>query len=83
MLSIINEGTVVRHTVSRFGLHTTVIGAKGKYPDIEIWLEMIKGRVVLHHYSERVTVNVFTGFLWLWWKPFDYAPDGRSAQDGG
>lgn len=68
LTTITGEGTVVRHDVSRFGLHTTVIAVKDKYPDIELWMEMVKGRVMLHHYSEKVTVNVFTGYLWLWWK---------------
>lgn len=66
--TITGEGTVVRHDVSWFGLHIMVVAVKDKYPDIDLWLKMIKGHAVLHHYSERVTVNVFTGYLWIWWK---------------
>lgn len=66
---ITGEGTVVRHTVSRYGLHTAVVAVKDKYPDIETWLELLKDRcVVLHHYSERILAGVFTGYLWLFWK---------------
>lgn len=66
---ITGEGSVVSHRVSRFGLHTTIIATNDKYPDIELWLEMLKGQsVMLHHYSEKVTANVFTGYLWLFWK---------------
>lgn len=66
--TITGEGTVVRHDVSRYGLHTLVIAVQGKYPDIEVWLEMVKGHAVLHHYSEKIVAHVFTGYLWIWWK---------------
>lgn len=66
---ITGEGIVVRRTESRLGLHTAVIAERDKYPDIEVWLEPLKGKDVrLHHYSEKVVVNVFTGYLWLFWK---------------
>lgn len=67
--TITGEGSVVAHRVSRCDLHTVVIAVNGKYPDIELWLEMLIGKdVVLHHYSEKIVANVFTGYLWLFWK---------------
>lgn len=60
---------MVRRTVSRLGLHTAVIAASDQYPDIEVWLELLKNKDVrLHHYSERVVVDIFIGYLWLFWK---------------
>ena len=67
--TITGEGTVVKHTVSRLDLHTMIVATKSKYPDIELWMEMLKGKnVVLHHYSEKIVAYVFTGYLWLFWK---------------
>lgn len=60
---------MVRRTVSRYDLHCAVIATKDQYPNIEVWLELLKDKDVrLHHYSERVIVDVFTGYLWLFWK---------------
>lgn len=65
---ITGEGMVVRHTVSRLDLHTLVVAVKDKYPDIEIWMEVLKDKhILLHHYSEKIE-TVFTGYLWMFWK---------------
>ena len=66
--TITGEGTVVSHKVSRLQLHAMIVAVNGKYPNIELWLEMLKDKhVVLHHYSEKIVAHVFTGYLWLFW----------------
>lgn len=70
--TITGEGIIVIHRVSRLGLHTMIVAVKNKYPDMELWLEMLTGKcVMLHHYSEKIVANIFTGYLWLFWKDQD------------
>jgi hypothetical protein len=67
--TIKGQGAVVRHDVTHYGLHRLCIALAGRYPDLELWCEMIKGRELkLHDYAERIVVNVCQCYLWLYWK---------------
>ena len=68
--SITGEGRVVFHDVSRCDLHRMCVETIGKYPDVEIWMELLKDRDVRGvRYTERVnSVGVFLGYLWFYFK---------------
>lgn len=67
--SVMGKGRVAGHTVSRFGLHATVIELGDGYPDLETWMRMLpKGaRVLEYDYAERFGLT-FTGILRIYWK---------------
>lgn len=67
---ITGEGKVVFHDVTRYGLHRLCVETAGKYPDVEVWLEMLKAyRVKSIRYTEKITVgNLFFGYLWFYFK---------------
>lgn len=62
------EGKVVHHDVTKYDLHRMCVAVTNKYPDIEIWLEMLKDKQVREvRYTEKLT-SVFIGYLWFYWK---------------
>lgn len=66
---ITGEGKVVFHDVTMYGLHRMCVGVAGKYPDVEIWLELLRDvHVMKTRYTEKMTVSVFVGYLWFYWK---------------
>lgn len=62
------EGEVVRRDVTVYGLQRCVIRTGDKYPDLGLWIRMVKRSVWLHYYTEKETRAGFVGFLWLFWK---------------
>jgi len=68
--TITGEGKVVFHDVTRYGLHRLCVEVTGKYPDVEVWLEMLKDmNVRLIRYTEKITVgDLFIGYLWFYFK---------------
>lgn len=69
-MAIRGQGTVVRHDVTRYGLHRLCVSLTGRYPDLETWCEMLKEKELkLHQYAERIVANVVCEcFLWIYWK---------------
>lgn len=66
---ITDEGKVVFDDVTRYGLHRTCVAVAGKYPDVDVWLTLFEGKRVLKtRYTEKMTLNVFVGYLWFYWK---------------
>lgn len=66
---ITHEGKMISHEVSRYGLHRLCVAVEGKYPDVELWLEMLGGVSVKRiRYDEKVTLGVFVGYLWFYFK---------------
>jgi hypothetical protein len=66
---ITGEGSVVFHDVTFYGLHRMCVATQGKYPDVNTWMEMLKEvHVMRTRYTEKMTVGVFTGYLWFYWK---------------
>lgn len=69
---ITGEGKVVRRDETVAGLHRMCVELKDRYPDLETWADMVsRGRTISlwrHRYTEKVVSNVFTGFLWIYWK---------------
>ncbi len=67
--SIQGEGRVVFHDVTRYGLHRLCIETSRKYPDLEIWSELLKDKDLRgYRYTERITCDVFLGYLWFYFK---------------
>ncbi len=67
--SITGEGKVVYHDISRCDLHRMCVETAGKYPDVEIWMDMLKDKDVRGcRYTERETCGAFLGYLWFYWK---------------
>lgn len=68
--AIEGEGAVVFHDRTRYGLCRMCVGSYGKYPDLETWLALLPetARPLTHRYVERVTAQVFIGYLWLYYK---------------
>lgn len=78
------NGKVIRRRVSAQGLHTMVVEQVGRYPDLELWSEMVLqgipqgddikcdvSRVTWRHwYSEKVNAEsgIVRCFLWIFWK---------------
>jgi hypothetical protein len=66
---ITGEGRVVFHDVTRYDLHRMCVATPQRYPDVETWLETLKGRnVMATRYTEKTTGTVFIGYLWFYWK---------------
>lgn len=67
---ITGEGKVVFHDVTRYALHRLCVAVQGKYPDVEVWLEMLSEvNVKSIRYTEKITVgHVFIGYLWFYFK---------------
>jgi hypothetical protein len=66
---ITGEGAVVFRDVTRHGLHRMCVAVRGKYPDVEIWMELLKDVDVLKtRYTEKMTVGQLVGYLWFYWK---------------
>lgn len=68
---ITNEGKVVRHDVTRYGLHRMCVAVKDKYPDVETWFELLKNKPLIKiktRYAEKIVAGVFIGYLWFYWK---------------
>lgn len=69
--SIQNEGAVVFHDETRFGLRRICIASFFKYPDIELWITLLEAESVplLFRYTEKLTLNaLFVGYLWIFYK---------------
>lgn len=71
---IVDEGTVVFHDETAYGLKRMCIVSMGKYPDLETWLGLLEptARPLAYRYVEKITLDVvFIGYLWIYYK------DGR------
>lgn len=69
---ITGEGRVVFCDQTVYGLNRVCVEQKDKYPDLEKWSEFVsQGRNIRtwrHRYTEKTVSNVFTGYLWIYWK---------------
>lgn len=69
---ITGEGKIVRHDVTVYDLHRLCVELKDRYPDLETWSAMVSHgremRLWRHRYTEKIVANVFTGYLWFYWK---------------
>ena len=66
---ITGEGRVVFHDVTAYDLHRMCVATEGRYPDVEVWMELLKDRHVMFiRYAEKITAGVFIGGLWFYWK---------------
>lgn len=66
---ITGHGLVVRRDVTRFRLHRMVVAQRERYPDLEIWCEIVKDKkLLLHWYQEKLEGNGLVCYLWLFWK---------------
>lgn len=67
---ITNEGRVVENDVTRYGLHRLCVEVAGKYPDVEVWLELLNEVSVKRiRYAEKITFgDLFIGYLWFYFK---------------
>lgn len=68
--TITGEGRVVFHDISRCGLHRMCVETEGKYPDWEVWAELLKTYDIRGmRYTEKETILVaFLGYLWIYFK---------------
>lgn len=69
--SIKDEGTVVFHDVTRYGLRRMCVASYSKYPSLETWLDLLPkdAQPQLYRYTEKVTAeSVFIGYLWIYYK---------------
>lgn len=69
--TITDEGTIVFHDETRYGLRRMCVACYGKYPDLETWLNLMPttANTLLHRYVEKLEVeSVFIGYLWLYYK---------------
>ena len=62
------EGSIVFHDVTRCGLHRLCISVAHKYPDLELWCELLKDKDLLRHRYTETNKQVFIGYLWFYWK---------------
>ena len=72
--AIANEGVVVFHDETRYGLRRICVASNGKYPDLETWLGMMdpSANALAYRYLEKVYADsVQVGYLWIYYK------DGR------
>jgi len=66
---ITSEGKVIFHDVTRYELHRMCVATRDMYPDVETWLELLKGKdVKATRYTEKIVSGVFIGYLWFYWK---------------
>lgn len=66
---IIGEGVVVFKDVTVHGLHRMCIEQLGKYPDVEVWAQLLgTWRYALHDYRERLVSGFMVCHLWIFWK---------------
>ncbi len=67
--AITGEGRVVFHDITRCDLHRVCIETTGKYPDLEVWSEVLKAYDLRgYRYTERETCGAFFGYLWFYFK---------------
>lgn len=75
-IRISGEGVVVFRDETVHGLQRLCVEQVGKYPDLEMWSEMLFGtlgrapRMWLHRYTEKVNAEagICRCFLWMYWK---------------
>ena len=66
---IADEGRVVHHDVTRYDLHRMCVAVGEKYPDVGIWMELLKDKdVICTRYTEKMVAGAFVGGLWFYWK---------------
>ena len=77
--TIAGEGGVVFRDQTLHGLHRMCVAAYGKYPDLEVWLGMMPKGVdpnrAVYRYAEKMTTDVFIGYLWFFWKEKNHERD--------
>lgn len=64
------EGVVIFKDVTVYGLHRMCVEMLDKYPDVEVWSQMLgEWSIARHDYRERI-VNDFSVNcqLWFYWK---------------
>jgi len=69
--TIKDEGGVVFHDETRYGLRRLCIACYGKYPDIEVWMGVMdsKANIMTHRYVEKMEAEIlFVGYLWIYYK---------------
>ena len=65
---ISGEGVVIFKDVTVHGLHRMCIQQNDKYPDVEVWSQLINWKIAAHDYRDRIVSNVVVCHLWLFWK---------------
>ena len=67
--AITGEGAVIFKDVTVHGLQRMCVEQLGKYPDVEVWAQMIGAwSIARHDYRERIVSNVAVCHLWIFWK---------------
>jgi hypothetical protein len=69
--TITGEGSVVFHDETRYGLRRLCVASYSKYPDLEMWMGMLRetADVRSHRYVEKeIKKDCFAYYLWLYWK---------------
>lgn len=67
--AITGEGRVIFRDCTVHGLERMCIEQLDKYPDVEVWSQMITGATRWwHDYRERMASNVLVCHLWIFWK---------------
>lgn len=68
--SITNEGVVVFHDETRYGLRRLCVMSREKYPDAEVWIGLLPkdADVKVVRYTEINSAGVWQYFLWIYWK---------------
>lgn len=68
--TISNEGTVVFHDETGYGLRRLCVMSRAKYPDLELWLGMLpkNADAKLYRYVEKEISGIYSQFLWIYWK---------------
>jgi hypothetical protein len=69
--AITGEGLVIFKDVTVHGLHRMCVEQLDKYPDVEVWSELLAfsgWRLALHDYRERLVSGVVVCHLWIFWK---------------
>lgn len=67
--TIKGEGRIAFHDVTWSGLHRLCVETMDKYPDVEMWMELLKDKDVQStRYTERIVAGAFIGYLWFYFK---------------
>lgn len=62
-----NNGAVTEHKATRAGLNVLTFEMQDAYPDVALWMKMIKGNVLMYNYEEKHQRGFF-GILKIYWK---------------
>lgn len=64
------EGSVIIHDRTRYGLCRMCVAMYRQYPNVETWVGLLPdaARPLGYRYTERLTAQVFIGYLWIYYK---------------